>query len=495
MALPSSRLTKGLLALLAAGLLVGSSQVQHSLTKLRGDLGLTRVEPLKNAPPILSLTTVVLGGFRGLIANALWVRAMELQENDKYFEKVQLADWITKLQPHNNTVWTVQAWDMSYNISIKFTDPRDRWQWVYRGVELLRDQALVYNPHEVVLYQQLAWHFQHKIGHNLDDAHLFYKSVWASQMQDLFHGPRPDWDELGNPRTDDAKARARRLKEVYKLDLARMRKVDETYGPLDWRLPETHAIYWAYVGKQEARTKDDLIQLRRVTYQSMDLAFQRGRLISNKLGEGFRFEPNLDIIPKTNAAYEEAMAEDEAMREHISRGHKNFLLSATYFLYTHGRSRDAQRWFDVVKQKYPKDYPPGMTLDDYAVSRVQEDVSETDMNRTISNIMGALRQGYLNLIDGDEDAFNGYQALARNIWARYQSKILGGPSEKRVGLPPLKELQTEVLRYLVGSQTGTNTAARAVLESRLGLTPADSSGTNAPPANPAPTAPANPPKG
>jgi len=87
--------------------------------------------------------------------------------------------------------------------------------------------------------------------------------------------------------------------------------------------------------------------------------------------------------------------------------------------------------------------------------------------------LDALRQGYLNLIDGDEDAFNGYQALARNIWARYQSKILRGPSEKRVGLPPLKELQTEVLRYLVGSQTGTNTAARAVLESRLGLTPAD----------------------
>lgn len=479
-----AKLSKLLRAALALALLAGASTMQRTLTRLRGELGLTRVEPLKNAPPILSLTTVVLGGFRGLIANALWVRAMELQESDKYFEKVQLADWITKLQPHNNTVWIVQAWDMSYNISIKFSDPRDRWLWVLRGIELLRDQALVYNPHEVVLYRELAWHFQHKIGEYLDDAHLFYKGVWAGQMQELLKGGRPNWDEFANPPTAEARERARQLREIYKLDIARMKSVDDLYGPLDWRLPETHAIYWAWVGKQEAKTKEDLIQLRRVTYQSMDMAFKRGRLITAKLSEGFRFEPNLDIIPKTNAAYEEAMAEDEVMREHISRGHKNFLLTATYFLYTHGRTRDADHWFKVVKEKYPKDYPPNMTLDEYAVSRVQEDAGETDMNRTISAIMGTLRQSYLNLLDGDEDAFNGYQALARNVWARYQSKILGGPSDKRVGLPPLKDMQEEVLRYLIESQRGTNIEAKAVLQGRLGTPAPASPMTNAPPSTP-----------
>jgi hypothetical protein len=409
---------------------------------------------------------------------------MDLQEQDKYFEKVQLADWITKLQPHNNTVWIVQAWDMSYNISIKFSDPRDRWSWVLRGIELLRDEALLYNPHEVMLYRELAWHFQHKIGHNLDDGHLFFKGAWASQMQELFKGGRPRWEEFNQPPTDDARDRARRLREVYKMDIARMQKVDDLYGPLDWRLPEAHALYWAYVGKQEAKTKDDLIQLRRVTYQSMDLAFHRGRLIEAKLGEGFRFEPNLDIAEKTNAAYEEAMAEDEQMRENISRAHKNFLLSATYFFYVHGRRRDAERWFKVVKQKYPKDYPEGMTLDDYALKRVGEDVGETDMNRTISNVMGALRQSYLNLVDGDEDAFNGHQALARNIWARYQSKIIGGPSEKRVGLPPLKDLQAEVLRILLDPERGIQPEAKAILQSQLGIAGPPPAATNAPPRQP-----------
>lgn len=489
------KLYRLMLATLIVGLLFAASSAQRTLNRLRGTLGLTRLEPLKNAPPILSLTTVVLGGFRGLIANALWIRAMDLQEQDKYFEKVQLADWITKLQPHNLTVWIVQAWDMSYNISIKFTDPRDRWMWVRRGIELLRDEALAYNPHEVQIYRELAWHFQHKMGHNLDDAHLYFKSVWASEMQDVLGGGHPNFDELIQPPNDEVRARVRTLRGKYKLDPERMKAVDAAYGPLDWRMPETHAIYWAFVGKQEAKKKDDFIQLRRVLYQSMDLAFQRGRLVETRLGQGFRTEPNLDIIPKTNATYEEAMAEDVAMRDHISRAHKNFLLNATYFLYTHGRLREAADWLKVVKQKYPQDYPATMTLDEYAVRRVEEDIGETDMNRVTSAVVGTLRQSYINLIDGDVDAYNGYQALARNVYARYQTKILGGPSEKRVGLPSLKEIQTEVLANLLNPEYGLRPEAAAILRSQLPaelLPPA----TNAPPrTNLPPVTPTRPPAG
>jgi len=139
--LRKSRLYKAALLLLAALLLVGASGLQRSLNRMRAELGLTRVEPLENAPPLLVFTTVVLGGFRGLIANALWVRLMDLQDQGKYFEMVQLSDWITKLEPHIPTVWVVAAWNMSYNISVKFSDPPDRWRWVQKGIELLRDEG------------------------------------------------------------------------------------------------------------------------------------------------------------------------------------------------------------------------------------------------------------------------------------------------------------------------------------------------------------------
>src|SRR5881296_948056 len=111
MSRPRSRVYKAALLLALLPLLLLSGLMQRWLNQDRVALGITRGEPLgQTAPPVLAFTTVALGGFRGLIANALWVRAMELQDQDKYFEKVQLADWITKLQPHFTTVWVHQAW-------------------------------------------------------------------------------------------------------------------------------------------------------------------------------------------------------------------------------------------------------------------------------------------------------------------------------------------------------------------------------------------------
>src|SRR5215207_8663777 len=86
-------------------LLVAVAVLQQQLNRQRAELGLTRITPLENAPPVLAFTTVALGGFRGLIANALWMRASDLQMEDKYFEQVQLSDWITKLEPTFVQVW------------------------------------------------------------------------------------------------------------------------------------------------------------------------------------------------------------------------------------------------------------------------------------------------------------------------------------------------------------------------------------------------------
>src|SRR5678815_1708884 len=116
----SGRSKKILLLLLALVLLVGVSQIQKPLNRDRDRLGLTRIQPLENAPPVLAFTTVALGGFRGLIANALWIRATELQDEDKFFEMAQLADWITKLEPHFVQVWLVQAW----NLAVSYTHLR-----------------------------------------------------------------------------------------------------------------------------------------------------------------------------------------------------------------------------------------------------------------------------------------------------------------------------------------------------------------------------------
>src|ERR1700755_1962671 len=182
----SLRLKKILLLLLAVALLFGTSHMQNVLNHDRNELGLTRVTPLENAPPVLAFTSVALGGFRGLISNMLWTRANQLQEDDKFFEMAQLSDWITKLEPHFSQVWAHEAWNMAYNISVKFKDYPDRWRWVQNGIELLRDEGLRYNPDDVLIHRELAWFFQHKMGANLDDASMYYKEQWKTQMEELF---------------------------------------------------------------------------------------------------------------------------------------------------------------------------------------------------------------------------------------------------------------------------------------------------------------------
>src|SRR5882672_10584578 len=298
----SARSYKAGLLVFALAMLGLVSRFQQSLNRQRAtpELGLIRGVGLgSNAPPVLAFTTVALGGFRGLIANALWIRANDLQQDGKYFEMVQLADWITKLEPSLTQVWTVQAWNMAYNISVKFTNPYDRWRWVQRGIELLRDDGLRYNPREALMYRELGWFFQHKMGQNMDDAHMVYKHEWAKEMDKLLGSGRPDFDELINPTTDQARARAERLRTQYKMDPRKMKEADALYGPLEWRLPEAHAIYWAHVGLQKAKEhpervkKDDIMTLRRVVYQSMQLAFQRGRLIPNYFRKTFEYGPNL----------------------------------------------------------------------------------------------------------------------------------------------------------------------------------------------------------
>jgi len=471
-----------LLALAAVFFLI-VAQMQSSLNRERQKLGFTRGALLDNAPPVLQFTTVALGGFRGLIANALWIRASELQEEEKFFEMVQLADWITKLEPHYVQVWLVQSWNMAYNISVKFKEPQDRWRWVQRGIELLRDDGLRYNPDETLIYRELSWFFQHKMGQNLDDAHNFYKQAWADQMQKLFGG-RPNYAELLNPKTAAATERAKNLREKYKMDPQVMQEVDKLYGPLEWRLPDAHAIYWAELGRRKAKSKDQET-LRRSIYQTMQQAFIRGGLTENKMETNtFILGPNLEMVANCNKAYETMMAEDASMRDHIKTGHRNFLLQAVYLLYVDSRKVEAVKWFKYLKEKYPdyfkQKYPGvglGLTLDDYAIQQVTEEVGDTDVNKSTAVIKGYLRSSFIRYaLDEDDQAVN-FEQMAQRIWARFQSKISG--AEGRIGLRPMSELKKIVRDEVFDPERGLPPEFAARLRTKLNL-PAP---TNAPSAS------------
>ncbi len=480
----SRRAKKILLAVLPLVLLFGVSQVQTSMNRDRDRLGLTHAQALENAPPVLAFTTVALGGFRGLISNLLWIRANDLQEEDKFFEMMQLADWITKLEPHFPQVWVFQAWNMAYNISVKFKDFGDRWRWLQAGIELLRDEGLKYNPNALLIYQQLAWFFQHKLGANLDDANMYYKQQWANQMAEVFGKMKQaNFEALINPRTDDEKTRAALLRDRFKMDPRLMKEVDERFGPLEWRLPEAHAIYWAAAGLETAKNNpgkvkpEDLMGLRRVIYQTMLLSFQRGRLEVNSIDRTFDFGPNLDIIPNVNKAYESQMEEAPADRDKMVSGHRNFLRQAIYSLYVYNRLGEAARWFKYLGEKYPDkavidddplSFPRNVTLDRYVLANIQVDITETSRDRVKTAIEGIQRRAYIALALDQDDQYAGFSLLAQKIWATYDEKI---PQDRKmaIGLPTMPELKRQILNQLLNTEDNMPPEARAVLRTKLNM--------------------------
>lgn len=170
---------------------VGSASLLTRINQERRDMGLLAFDRQVDhtLPPWVTLATTSLGAFRGLAVDAMWYRATRLQEEGHYFEANQLSQWITALQPRFSQVWSFHAWNMAYNISVATHTPQERWDWVNKGISLLRDKGIVYNPTAIRLYRELGWIYFHKIGHFMDEMQWYYKIQLATQWQELLGAP------------------------------------------------------------------------------------------------------------------------------------------------------------------------------------------------------------------------------------------------------------------------------------------------------------------
>ena len=452
------RFYKQFMAALAIALLAASGLFQSELNRHRAnpELGLDRLPLLENAPPLLAFTTVALGSFRGLIANALWIRANQMQDEGRFFEMVQLSDWITKLEPHFAQVWTHQAWNMAYNISVRFSSPADRWGWVENGIKLLRDEGLKYNPTEAQIYQQLGWLFQHKMGYYLDDAHLYYKAAWYSQMNAVLGNSATNIASLVNPSTDATRKTAEILRAKYKMDPKVMQDVETRYGHLEWRLPETHAIYWGFLGlrncKDNPANKDTLVTLRRLIYQSLHALVLRGRIISFTRDGEPEAVPNLDLIDVTNDGYIEILKEEETWRKSgISDAYRNFLRESVYELYISNRLQEAEKYFALLKKNYP-DFIQGFnTVEALSMSRLRDVIKEGNGERLRVIVMGLVTSALTSeSLDRDTEAEH-YITVARSLHSEYQQRF---GMQVRVRLPEWDAMVNEVLCQLLDPERG-----------------------------------------
>ncbi len=174
---------------LALVALLGSALMVPVVTRQRQDLQLSFDND--------SVFASSLGSFKGIAVNALWYRIEMEKRAGRYAEANTLAEMVTDLQPRFPQVWSFHAWNLAYNISVATYTPQERWDWINKGIHLLREEGIRYNPRAVRLYRELAWTLFHKVGQYTDDMNWYYKAEVAREWQEVLGGPNDYLDYEG----------------------------------------------------------------------------------------------------------------------------------------------------------------------------------------------------------------------------------------------------------------------------------------------------------
>ena len=235
------RIVETLAVIVLLACLAGAGATTTSLARQRGELQFVMsAEGTRGMPPHVALATAALGTFRGLAVDVLWARADALQDKGEFFEAQTLSQWITALQPRFPKVWGFQAWNLAYNISVCTQVPEERWGWVNRGIDLIRDRGIPLNPRDPNLPLELGWLFFHKIGGKVDREHWYYKARLAREFREVLGdmtGGRTTANAIDRFRTvveapdslDEAAAADEAVRDALALIAAHGEKPDEKF--------------------------------------------------------------------------------------------------------------------------------------------------------------------------------------------------------------------------------------------------------------------------
>lgn len=347
-----------LLILLAGGLLgaavfwgghpAGTGPVQ------RGRIG--------EAPPGVRFVSVALGGFRGLLADILWVRAANLQVEGRFFEVAQLSDWITQLEPRYPEVWAYHAWNLAYNITAVVPEPADRWHWIQNGIRLLRDEGIPANAANPRLYWELGWMYYDKVGGRWDESALNYRMALAEEMSRRLGGGIVDYPEI------ERQEKVLVALSAVGLKLEVMKALDSVYGPLDWRLPETHAMYWGYRGQTLSPVSKDALWCERLVWMALTETIKGGALIDVPDPQRYQYAPRLDIALKAVRLCVDSKSSKDPL---VGLAIMTFLREATLYLYVFQHPAEAGMAFHQLK----KMQAPGVTEDLSLEAFIHQDVA------------------------------------------------------------------------------------------------------------------------
>lgn len=282
----------------------------------------------------------------------------------------------------------------------------------------------------------------------------------------------------------DLWAKAYQLRHVWKLDPARMQKVSQTYGPvdfqdpnkhfpLDWRHPDSHAMYWALLGLEIAKeNKDreiagDEVNTDRMVLHSLQNLFRYGKIMivqgweKPRVAEGqpqpagvLRKDIYLGPDPRIFDSYEKAYrvvyekyGMNRGREESFANGHRNMLKNAVLVFYQAGLKSEATKIYARMRKQYPLEEFK-VPLEQFVRARIMEEMDGLGLTDASEQISSLLINAYALYALREDDAAAANEQMAQQVWDKY--KAASGESE-RIDLPPVRVLRWFGLNQFLNS--------------------------------------------
>jgi len=282
----------------------------------------------------------------------------------------------------------------------------------------------------------------------------------------------------------DIFAKAFQLRNTWKLDPVLMHELNQIYGPvadwddpnthlpLDWRHPDSHAIYWGVKGLQTAGKGDysvDETNTDRIVFHSLQNLFRHGKVFvydvplprstedarqtksseQRTMTQDIFLRPDLRMFEPYNQAILAILGKYKVLKDStyvsIQNSHRNMLKNAVLSFYQAGsypedsHRRQARKIYEQLGQFYPLDEFK-VPLPVFARDRLLEELETLGIDNATEIIQMLLREAYFRYALHDDDEAFGREKMAEEVHQHYLAKF---PDTPRIGLPEMP-----LLRYL-----------------------------------------------
>ncbi|MCW5756020.1 MAG: hypothetical protein KIT54_02165 [Phycisphaeraceae bacterium] len=246
--------------------------------------------------------------------------------------------------------------------------------------------------------------------------------------------------------------RRRVLMREYNMEPRRMLRYTTTYGPLDWRHPAAHALYWAQKGVEGGMTrieavnsKDlDFINTDRLVVHSIQELWRTGQLwfdYNTMLLRGSEQQPFYLGIPDTAyiPVYGQILADvversyyesEERAYNSYAAGYENFIKDAIRYLYRRGnRDVAAQMKDDLANFKFANINDRtrlqwlAQDIDRFVRAELGERLGSPSV--ALQEVIGSLQDAYLTgLVGNNREVFESSMRYAREYHAAFLQQQL-----------------------------------------------------------------------